>query len=426
MIYYYRLHKDKDIVFSTKKIKELQEIESEEISAHKYKYIYYLQSGEWQKVNPLVTLIHPEQISSKKREINILQKPGTKNNDFNIFPEWVREKIARREVGLCCNSYPRWRERLEWRQPDSWKINLIGLGNVGATLLTALRLLGGEKIVEIGIFDTNEKAVSRCEQEVNQIYDGSNKRKMPNIKTIQTDEVFQADMVVFCISIGVPAPEKEVKDVRMMQLEANSRIINYYAQRARKVNFNGIFAILSDPVDLLCQSALLTSNYNEKGEYDGKGLSADQIRGFGLGVMHGRAVYYARENKKIKDYIKKGRVFGPHGKGLIAVDDVEEYNREYSHSLTEKILNANLKLRKIGYKPYIAPAVSSGALSLLDFINCEWHYSAGFLGGIFWGSRNRLNPVGIEWEQYDFSTDLYTELNSSYQFLKKQVRNLEK
>jgi len=424
MIYYYRLHKK--IVFSTKKIEWLQEIEPKKIFSYENKYIYFLQSGDWKKINPLVTLISPAQISTKKKEINILQKPVEGEAGFDIFPEWIQEKINKREVGLCCNNYPRWRDRLEWKQPEQWKISLVGLGNVGGTLLTALRLLGGEKISRIGIFDTNEKAVLRWEQEVNQIKDGSNKRKLPVVKPIHPDEIFDADIIVFCISIGVPPPGKEVKDVRMMQLEANSRIVNYYSQRARKVKFNGIFAVVSDPVDLLCQSAFLASNYNEEGEYDGKGLSADQIRGFGLGVMHGRAAYYALNDSRNKIYLKKGRVFGPHGKGLVAVDDIENYNRENSYSLTEKVLNANLELRKIGYKPYIAPAISSGALSLLSLINNEWHYSAGFLGGIFWGSRNRLTPAGIEWEQYNISCDLYAELDKSYQALKKQARKLEK
>jgi hypothetical protein len=132
------------------------------------------------------------------------------------------------------------------------------------------------------------------------------------------------------------------------------------------------------------------------------------------------------KDNKTKGYLAKGRVFGPHGKGLVVVDNVEKYNRENSFSLTKKVLNANIELRKIGFKPYIAPAISSGALSLLDFINGDWHYSAGFLGGIFWGSRNRQTPVGIEWEQYNLSSDLYTELENTYHSLKKQAKNLEK
>lgn len=424
MIYYYRCHKK--ILFSELKIKNLQPIKLIDVNIERNKTIYYLQERDWQKVTPLAALIHPGQILDKKEDINILKKPNKTGNDFKAFPDWIREKIKHREVGLCNYGYPRWKDRLNWTQPKQWQINVIGLGNVGGTLLTALRLLGGEKIKTIGIFDTNEKVVSRWEQEANQIIDGSNQRRLPPVETIRPDILFQSDMVVFCISMGVPPPEKEVQDVRMMQLEANSGIINYYAQRARKTNFNGIFAVVSDPVDLLCQSAFLASNYNEEGKLDGKGLSLDQIRGFGLGVMHGRAAYYSEKEVQKQCYLEKGRAFGPHGKGLVIADDVENYNQKKSSYLTNKVLQANIELRKIGFKPYIAPAISSGALSLLALISGEWHYSAGSLGGIFWGSRNRQTPVGLEWEQFNLPQDLYKHLDASYQQLKKQAKKLEK
>jgi hypothetical protein len=424
MIYYYRL--PKKILFSEMKIKNLQPVELGHTNIERNKYIYFLQERDWQKVNPLVALIHPDQIVNKEGDISILQKPNKMSNNFDFFPDWIKDKIEKREVGLCNCGNPRWKNRLEWEYPDQWQINVIGLGNVGGTLITGLRLLGEERIKTIGIFDTNEKAVSRWEQEANQIIDASGEKKFPPVKEIQSDEIFQADMVVFCISIGVPPPGREVQDVRMLQLQANSRIINYYAQRARKVQYNGIFAVVSDPVDLLCQGAFLVSNLNEEGKPDGKGLSADQIRGFGLGVMHGRACYYAEKDAKTQHYQKKGRAFGPHGKGLIIADNVEDYNQKISSLLTQKALNANIELRKIGFKPYIAPALSSGALSLLALINGQWHYSAGFLGGIFWGSRNRQTPIGLEWEQFNLHQNLFQHLDKSYQQAKKQAKNLEK
>ncbi len=424
MIYFYRFQKK--VLFSKLKIKDLPEIDPAQICTENDKYLYYLQEKNWREVNPLVLLVHPDQITEKGEGINILKKNPEMNVSFADFPEWIKEKVRNREVGFCNYRNPRCKDRLEWKYPECWKINVVGLGNVGGTLLTALRLLGGEKIKTIGIFDTNEKAVHRWEQEANQIIDGSNQKQFPLVKVIQPDKIFQADIVVFCVSIGVPPPEKEVRDVRMMQLEANSRIINYYAQRARKVQFNGIFAVVSDPVDLLCQSAFLASNTNEEGNLDGKGLGADQIRGFGLGVMHARAVYYAEKDIRTINYLEKGRAFGPHGKGLTIANDVENYNFKLSSLLTKKVLQANIKLRKIGFKPYIAPALSSGALSLLALINGQWHYSAGFLGGVFWGSRNRQTPLGMEWEQFNLSQELSQLLDENYRKLKEQANRLEK
>ncbi|MDD3032077.1 MAG: lactate dehydrogenase, partial [Atribacterota bacterium] len=155
-------------------------------------------------------------------------------------------------------------------------------------------------------------------------------------------------------------------------------------------------------------------------------LSADQIRGFGLGVMNGRAAYYDMKKNRVNNYLKNGRVFGPHGEGLLVADDVENYNKEQSSFLTEKVLQANIELRELGYKPYIAPALSSGALSLLSFMKGEWHYSAAYLGGIYWGSRNRQSTLGIEWEQYNFSNDLFMKIKENYYKLKENAKILEK
>jgi malate/lactate dehydrogenase len=39
-------------------------------------------------------------------------------------------------------------------------------------------------------------------------------------------------------------------------MAGNARIINLYAQIAREKGFKGIFAVVSDPVDLLCNQLL--------------------------------------------------------------------------------------------------------------------------------------------------------------------------
>lgn len=58
-------------------------------------------------------------------------------------------------------------------------------------------------------------------------------------------------------------------------------------------------------------------------------------------------------------------------------------------------------MRKLGYKPYVAPALSSGALSLLALLRGQWHYSSVYDGQVFMGCRNRLTPAGIETEPAD-------------------------
>ena len=57
-----------------------------------------------------------------------------------------------------------------------------------------------------------------------------------------------------------------------------------------------MFCVVSDPVDPLCRAALLEG-----------GLSAGQIRGFGLGVMDARARYYAARDARFAAYLTEGR-----------------------------------------------------------------------------------------------------------------------
>ncbi len=243
----------------------------------------------------------------------------------------------------------------------------------------------------------------------------------PEVIGITKDELFDCDMFVFCVSIGVPAIGEEAKDVRMVQFDGNSKIVNLYAKAAREKRFNGIFAVVSDPVDLLCKSAYLWSNRNSSGEMDFLGLAPEQIRGYGLGVMNARAVYYSKQNNNTNQYLEEGRVFGPHGEGLIVADSITNYNEQISIQLTEMVKNANIEVRKTGFKPYIAPAFSSGALSLINTIRGEWHYSASFMGGVYMGAKNRLLNSGIEIERNNLDRRLFERIKETYDRLERII-----
>jgi malate/lactate dehydrogenase len=100
------------------------------------------------------------------------------------------------------------------------------------------------------------------------------------------ENIFDCDMLLFCVTAGVAEVGSEKGDVRLAQLESNSKIIDIYSKHARNYGFKGIFAVMSDPVDLLCKAAFLSSNKDEAGNTDMKGLAPEQIRGYGLGVMN--------------------------------------------------------------------------------------------------------------------------------------------
>jgi malate/lactate dehydrogenase len=344
-----------------------------------------------------------------------LQLYDTSNEEL---PEWILEKADKGNIKAINTCYHNWQDSLEDMPPASWRINLVGLGDVGSTLLIGLKLLGERKISEIGIYDIDAAKVNRWEFEANQIL-FPNQAASPSIFAVEENKLFDCDMFVFCVTVGIPALNSKGVDVRMAQFEGNSKIIGLYAQKAREAGFKGIFAVVSDPVDLLCKKVLIQSNTDETGTYDFKGLAPEQIRGYGLGVMNARAAYYAARSEHTKHYLSEGRAFGPHGEHLVIANSIVNYNDDLSVKLTEQARNANLELRKHGYKPYIAPALSSGAIAIMDTINGNWQYSATYIGGVYMGARNKLLPSGTVLEQNHIPEVLMKRLSHSYKELER-------
>lgn len=140
------------------------------------------------------------------------------------------------------------------------------------------------------------------------------------------------------------------------------------------------------------------------------GLLPEQIQGYGLGVMNARAAYYAKRDERFKQFLTEGRSFGPHGQDLVIADSIEHYNDELSKELTELVVTANLKMRALGYKPFVAPAFSSGAISILLTLRGEWHCGSVFLGGVYMGVKNRYTANGLETECLPLPAALYDRL----------------
>ncbi|RKD29143.1 lactate/malate family dehydrogenase [Thermohalobacter berrensis] len=413
-MFYYRL-KDK-ILFSRFKYSNLIEIDEKEANKCD-SMIYFLTKMDPKKSRRSFAISDPSLLFMKSESVELLQK---ENTSYNI-PSWIEEKVNSLKVVSINTSYPNWQESLNLSYPKKWRINILALGDVGGMLLTGLRLIGGNYISSIGIYDRTPKKVKRWEYEMNQVLSPFDNKKYPEVYGITKEELFDCDMFVFCASKSVPPVGNETKDVRMVQFKDNSKIIKEYAKMARNKNFKGIFSVVSDPVDLLCKVVFLESNRNSNDKLDFQGLAPEQIRGYGLGVMHARACYYAKQDKSTIHYLKEGRAFGPHGKGLIIADSIKNYNNQLSEYLTKKALKANLEVRKTGFKPYIAPALSSGALSILATISGKWHYSSTFLGGVFMGTNNRLIETGTELERLDLPKELFKKIKNTYERLEKIV-----
>jgi hypothetical protein len=413
---FYYMHNEK-LLISQDEYRNLEKIAESE--AEKYKgMIFALSMLSPERSRRSFSVSHENFLFLKEETLDLLVKPIASTTHI---PQWIKLAIQSNRVTALNTQYPSWQEVLTYSTPNKWRINVVGLGDVGGTLLTGLKLLGVEKIHSLGLYDRDTSRMERYKYELSQILSPDMKESSIDILSLKDEEIFDCDMFVFCVSVGVPEVGKETKDVRLVQFEGNAKIIGHYATLAREKNFKGIFAVVSDPVDLLCKVAFTESNKDSTGNTDFKGLASEQIRGYGLGVMNARACYYAMQQDATKHYIHEGRAFGPHGEGLIIADSIVNYNEELSEALTHSTKTANLAVRSTGFKPYIAPALSSGTLSLLATINSQWHYSATFIGGTFMGSRNRLLTSGTELETLPLNESLLYKLNSTYKLLSEFI-----
>jgi malate/lactate dehydrogenase len=297
-------------------------------------------------------------------------------------------------------------------QKRKYRVHLLALGDVGTTILIGLRLLGADIIESIGISDLNEKNMQRLEMEINQIrypfaqWPDAGMPVLPPVKLVKEADLFDCDVFIFCATKGVP-PVGVQGDVRMAQLAANSSLVGHFAELAKKARYQGLFCEVSDPVDPLAKVVLNKS-----------GLHPAQIQGYGLGVMNARACYFAEKDAALTHYLTEGRAFGPHGEDLVIADSITNYNEALSQKLTEQTVKANLAVRELGYKPYIAPAMSSAAFSIILTLQGKWHYGSVYLGdhtkGAYFGVRNRYTSHGLEYENITVDQTLFARLQKAY------------
>ena len=120
--------------------------------------------------------------------------------------------------------------------------------------------------------------------------------------------------------------------------------------------------------------------------------------------------------------IRKDMLGEPHGAddvlGVLNVSPNPLHEILELMKLTELTVNSNMETRAVGFKPYIAPALSSGAISLIETLKGGWNYSSVYFGaeaeGAFFGCRNKRTAGGIEIEDIPLCDALYERIRRSY------------
>ena len=348
----------------------------------------------------------PAQLTEREGVASLCAAPGPEG-----LPRELTNAIRAGRVRAVNLAHPRFEELMApLPRPEKVRVNLLALGDVGSTLLMGLRLMGGDVISSIGICDLREGVAQRWEFELNQIQLPGPYDALPPVEIVSPEQLFDGDVFLFCASRFVPDTAVKTGDVRMAQYRLNRELAALYAQKAREARYRGLFCVVSDPVDPLCRAVLTESNRAPGGGMDYQGLLTCQVRGFGLGVMNARAAYYARKDLRFASFLTEGRSFGPHGEDLVIANSIRNYDDALSRQLTEQAVRANLRMREMGFKPYAAPALSSGALSLLLCLRGQWHCSSTYLDGVFMGARNRVLPTGTELERLPLPRQLQDRL----------------
>lgn len=367
--------------------------------------LYFLYHSAVEKSKKSYALTQVRDLFSPEESLEMLRGPAEEQSVE------ILDRMAAGRVKAVNTAYEDYEDCFFMAEAGKKRIHLLALGDVGSTLLIGLKLLGGAAIETIGIYDRSPDKLQRWEYEMNQTSDPFDFDAMPRVEIIGKDQLFDCDMFIFCASKGVPPVGAEGIDMRMVQFEENAKLIREYALMAAEKNFQGIFAVVSDPVDLLCARVLAES----KGS-----LAPEQIKGYGLGVMNARAAYYAKKHSQYAQYLTEGRAYGPHGQDLVIADSVVNYNEKLSLELTKLAVEANLEVRKTGFKPYVAPALSSAAIAIVATLEGRWHYSANYLAGAYLGTKNRNLPAGLEIERIAMDDQLFARIERTHQKLKEQ------
>lgn len=415
-MYYYKYNNK--YLFSKLKYDEFSQVSKDDFI--KGEFYYYLIKEDINKIKRSYIPNSPFMMNLKEEGIYLLNK-NLFDKDIDLDNS-LKKKLNDEKIKVINTNHKNFMDSINMDiKKEKYEITILGLGDVGGTLLSGLMLLAPSLFSKIKLYDLNLNNCKRWYYEASQIYDAFDDLEYPQIEIIKEDEIFNSDVVIFCISAYIPKVGEKVDDVRMAQFKKNSSIINNFGKMARNNNYKNLFCVVSDPIEPLCKSLYLSSNTNSKDEFDYNGIPSENIIGFGLGVMNARANFYSKNYKESLNFYKEGRAFGSHGKELVIANSITNYNNDISINLTQDAIKANLVVRDVGFKPFIAPALSSGAISIINTLKGKWNYSAIYFKDSFYGCKNKRIKNTNKIESLNLDDDLYQRIKISYENISKII-----
>lgn len=214
------------------------------------------------------------------------------------------------------------------------KIVLIGCGNVGMSYAYAL-LNQRTSVQELVLIDINQEKVEGEVMDLNHCLAFAPSKI--NIKVGSYEDCRDAKIIVICAGYNSKAGE-----TRMDLIEKNSIIFKSIIKEVMKKNFNGIFLVATNPLDVM---TYLTWKYS--------GLPAYKIIGSGTILDTARLRYMIGNKLKINPKNVHAYVIGEHGdsefvpwsNAYIGIQSIKKYiNQNILDNICEDVRNSAYKI----------------------------------------------------------------------------------
>ena len=172
------------------------------------------------------------------------------------------------------------------------KVAIIGAGSVGATLAYNLSLKGA--VTEIALIDSNRE---KAEAEILDISQGASLGRPVKMEATGYEACRDAGIVI--VTAGA---RQRPGETRVDLLERNVAIMKSIAHSTFDAGFDGIFLLITNPVDVLTWVTFAES-----------GFPASRVIGSGTTLDSGRLREYVARHCRVNPQNIHGYVLGEHG-----------------------------------------------------------------------------------------------------------------
>ncbi|BDU73820.1 Rossmann-fold NAD(P)-binding domain-containing protein [Mesoterricola silvestris] len=285
---------------------------------------------------------------------------------------------------------PRYLRRMaEPARGRSFTVGISGLGRVGGLAASALAACAGSGIGTLLIHDCDGGNLERMVQELGSVARWRAGSRLPQVEAAGLGEMMRrCDAFLFAAASAVP-PLGTEGEVRLTQFGPNRECLKGALEAANAEGFAGLFLMVSDPVEVLAQTAFHDSNAPE-GAWLGTGLAPERVGGLALGVMWGRAMAAAEAAGQGERVARRGVPYGPHSTEVLVYDDPAGPDPALCEAMTRAARTGNYRVRDLGFLPYIGPALSSIVLTLPRLLAGREVLASSFVDGVYFGSPCRL------------------------------------